>query len=130
MCCVERLNPQPRADIGELRNRYTVPGIRVIDARRELSGKCLLCIFDTTGRPVKFDLYSLRQRKRSLTGTIRRLVSLEDPQQDEGRGVDPVARRGSAPAGLEKGVQRLCVSRLARKSHGQTLVPARSASTC
>jgi hypothetical protein len=96
----------------------TVPGIRVIDARRELSGQCLLCIFDTTGRPVKFDLYSLRQRKRSLTGTIRRLVSLEDPQQDEGRGVDPVARRGSAPAGLEKGVQRLCVSRLARKSHG------------
>lgn len=51
------------------------------DSGRWLSGKWLLCILDEDGKPFKYDLYRLRQRRNSVTGKIRRLVSMEDAEQ-------------------------------------------------
>lgn len=55
----------------------------VVDSRRRLSGKWLLCIKDANGKPNKFDVYRIRQRKLSVSGSIRRLRSLEDSEQEK-----------------------------------------------
>ncbi|RRC98246.1 hypothetical protein [Amphritea balenae] len=56
----------------------------LIDSRRQISGNWLLVIFEDN-KPTKFDLYKLRQRRYSVTGTIRRLLSLEDQEQTKRR---------------------------------------------
>jgi hypothetical protein len=59
--------------------------VLAFDSRRRLSGKWLLCIKDQAGKPFKFDIYRMRQRKRSISGSIRRVRSLEDPEQENRR---------------------------------------------